>query len=456
MIKKICVWMILLVFILSCILAPNVNAKTFKIGSRLPEGDINLYLYTSGGVVSCDPLFKDYVSLIFDGNESTGVNNTIGSGIDWNLWLSFPNPINVSTITAKPTFGGGSGKYTIQVAYKDNWGYVASFVNGEKTFKINCTIETLYLSIIKNGTNEFYFNDIIINYTPISSEVNSTNYQPQINQINQDLNTIQNDIDTLEVTFDNFTNIEPSEYNDTTLRNEFQNQINLLNGKIISLEENVTAVNNKIPTNYNDSSYNDSTIKDLINDLDLEIKSLKEDLIQINKSIPLAYDDSALKSNIFKLDSEDKIIIQKIGNLTIRIENLTTELEKLSSEVQNIQSKEGVEEGSSENNNKVFEISYYLFIGVIIIILLLIILMLSFMVLKKKSQMGSKPTLENGIYSNVMHEILFKPNQQNANEPNDELSNAMDNKYKNGDMSEKTYNSLKNLIQNLEQDRQMK
>jgi len=143
-------------------------------------------------------------------------------------------------------------------------------------------------------------------------------------------------------------------------------------------------------------------------------------------------------------------------NLTIKIENLTTELEKISSEVQNLQSKEGVEDTGSEKEDKLYQYTTNIVFGIIIVVLLLIILGLAILVLKHKGQQGSKPTLENGIYSNVMHEILFDTKQQAANKSNDDLNIALENKHNTGGMSDQTYNSLKNLIQDLEHSQQMK
>jgi hypothetical protein len=436
MILTICI----LVFVLCSLILPSSSAETFKVGNKVSKTDegtwgFRWFYFDSGCIVQADSGSIDYLPLILDGNLSTGIDHNFGK-YEYNLEfvVYFPYALNVSKIVFKPYYNGSTSFYNIFLKYKNMALPAANDLNYSKTFHVNGLMDgiTIFIRDLNythggyNKTTQFYFNDVIIEYTPETPNTNgSDKVQPQINQINLDIDSIYNDII-------------------------------ILKKDITNVKENIT---NNIDNNI--TAYDDSELNNQINNLSLKIDSLKENLTIISNSIPMEYNDSALKSNIFNLESNifnlesnNILINQKIGNLTLRIENLTLELEKLSSDVQNIQSMGGSGEVSGEKNNRVYEYSYGIFIGVIIIILLLIVLRLSIIVLKNKSQHGSKPTLENGIYSNIMHEILFEPNQQNANKSNDELNIALDNKYRNGDMSEKTYNSLKNLIQKLENTRQ--
>jgi hypothetical protein len=443
----------IMMFVFGSILLPSVNAETFDIGQKL-ESDMLIYQFqpfTSGAYIeAAGEHERNLSSAIFDGNLSTGINQTVIDN-QLNFRLYFLQPLYVNNITIKPKFGNRKSDYDLSF----NIFYTTkgpSIVGGdEKFFLINGFISGLGLVIYPNGTNQFYFNDIIINHTPLNSGQVPTNYQPQINQINQELYSIKNNINSLEVNIENITNNLTSEYNDSALKNELQTKIDQLNLEINALEENITQINNNLPLEYNDSA-----LKLLVNDLTQELASTKEDITKIRNNLSSEYDDSGVKSSIFNLESNNVFMSLKIVNLTIKIENLTSELEKISTEVQNLQSKEGVEDSSSEKGDRLYQYSTNIVFGIIIIVLLIVILGLAMMVLKNKGQQGSKPTLENGVYSNVMHEILFDNKQQNANASNTELNIALENKYKSGKMSEQTYNSLKNLIRNLEHSQQMK
>jgi len=401
----------MLMFVFGSVFLPTVNAETFDIGEKM-QSDLNsikYFSYTSGAVIETDPDLVNLFPSILDGNLSTGIDiNKEVNNNELYFRLLFIYPLYVNNITIKPKFGNGSSSFSLSISL-----FIGSLKaltgNSEITYQINGPISGFILVIFPNGTNQFYFNDVIINYTP--SSLNLEGIQKQINKINQDINSIYNDI--------------------IVLKND-----------IIEIKENITNIKNNMP-----SEYNDSALQDQINNLTQEINSLKENLTRINNSIPSKYNDSSIKSNIFSLETENVFLKQQIGNLTIKINNLTTELEKLSSEVQNLQGVGGDKTNDTEQNYRIHEYTYTIIFGVIIIILLLIILKLSLIVLKRKPHEVEKPKPDDILISKIKYDILTNKEIKDSRLYDDEYKRLLENGYRKGEMSPETYNYIKSVLE---------
>ena len=447
-----------LVFLLGSIFLPNANADTFDIGYEI-ESDFYCNIYSSGayGFTSA----PDNITQILDGNLSTGVSFQNSSLLKFYFEFCFQHPIFINNITMKPNFGGGASNYLLHLHLNENWGYYYQNYSGELKISINVSIHKIYFALKPNATGYYHFNDIIINYTPdpdptnlYELQMNVQNLNQKFQSINNDLSQIENDILNLEDNITELKNISPPQYNGTEYNDSLlKAQIDKLMQDINYLSITMQKINETLPT-----EYDDTLLTMQIDELSSEIKSLSNAMTRINASMPEIYNDSALKTNIYDLGTENVLLFQKLGNLTIRIDNLTTELETLYSDVQELQANSGIVEGENdtENDNEMYQFTTNIVFGIIIIVLLLIIFGLSIFVLKNKGGLVSKYSPENGVYSEVMHEVLYEYDQDTHKKMNAKLTTALEKKHKNGDISEKTYNSLRSLIDTLEKNSQDK
>ena len=232
---------------------PSVNAETFDIGEKISESDPDssgnrLYYFDSGGMIRTKADYIDYVSLILDGNESTGIDHDFGPGHDRMVfYLVFPYPLNVSNITLKPVFHGNASKYVSSnlLIYIDSVEIWYDLPYGEnKTIHINGTINTIRLYLDSNGTNHFYFNDMIINYTPSFSNIDEIRDQinyltAQFNLLNTRINELNNTINELNQTQDILENVTNLLATYNQLNESFTNfidEIETLNTRVLQLE----------------------------------------------------------------------------------------------------------------------------------------------------------------------------------------------------------------------------
>ncbi len=320
-----------IIAIFSCVVVPVVNAETLDIGTKVAESDpdssgYQWYYFDSGCMIRTKPDYIDYVPLIFDGNESTGIDHNFSTGHDsMVIYLVFPDSYYVNNITFKPVFGGNASEYNgnqlIHIGSVEFW-FSLPF-SEEKTIHINGTIDSLRLWLDSNGTNHFYFNDVIINYTSGPSIVDEL--QDQINNLTEQLILIDNTI------------------------NQLNNSINELNQTQKDILENVTNLS---------ASYNqlNESFTNLINDIDnldsrvfqlesenaafrIEIENLTLEIENLTSEIEnLTSDLENLDSRVFQLESENAALRIEIKNFTSKIENLTLEIENLTSEIENLTS----------------------------------------------------------------------------------------------------------------------
>ena len=211
----------LLVFILGCNLFQTADAMTFNIGEKI-DSDLKIATtgynpFSSGAIVSANNLKINYTSLIFDGNSSTGINVTETSGsLIYRVY--FPIPLFVTNITTKNHFDNGSSNYSFYIYIVnrvDGNHRLCSNLNSEIFFQMNCYIDSVEITIYPNGTNQYYFNDVIINYTALPSnntellkEINElkkyiNSFQTQINIINKKIRDLKNIVNELNVTINN-------------------------------------------------------------------------------------------------------------------------------------------------------------------------------------------------------------------------------------------------------------
>jgi len=296
----------LLVFVLGCNLFSSVNALTFDIGTKVTESDFpdedKWHYFNSGCMVRARPEYINYTSLFFDGNESTGIDHYFGADSKYgymNIYIDFPFPFNVSNITIKSFFNGSFTKDYLKVYFGIYSSGISWQIPINRTLEIKGRVRGLHLQLNSDGSNHYYFNDIIINYT-----INLTD----LNAVNQALNIIQNSINSL------------------------QNQINNFNAEMIELRNFVEELNNTI-----------NSINNTINNLNQTQKQILENIT----SLWITYDglnssfnhlkteidnlNLTLYQNITNLENALIIIEQDIGNIQNNIDNLTLDVNKLPS-----------------------------------------------------------------------------------------------------------------------------
>ena len=368
-------------------LLPCVNADVFDIGTKVSESDLTnnnnqWFYYDSDCMIQTDPDYKDDAPLIFDGNESTGINKNYGPAHSTMIiWVFFPYLYYINNITVKPSFGGSATNYSLYIfSYGGLIDVFAMDIGTQQTFEVNGKLAGVRIWLDNKGTNQFNFNDVIINYT-----VNITNIDEAVSAIN----ALSNKVDTLENNIDNLTD-HLNEMKDTIDNlnatifniNQTQQQIlenitdiwsfyNLLNESImniindidnlnISTSENITnlwttythlneSITNfiedlenlnltthenitKIETDLYDiylSISNITTnisellkIQDQIDEAALDIDNLNENITEIKNTIPAAYNDTILMEELQQVRSENSKLHQDLANLTTEVENL--------------------------------------------------------------------------------------------------------------------------------------
>ncbi len=358
---------------------------TFDIGKRVSQSDPTysnnqFYYYGSGSTLHTHMDYKDDAPLLFDNNTNTGINKNYGPGHS-TMWIHvfFPYPYYVSNITVKPIFGGMVTNYSLGIfasgPLSDTFGID---MNVQKTFQVNCTITGIKLLLDNKGTNHFYFNDVIINYT-----INLTD----LNSVNQALNILQNSINSLQSQINNI-NVELIELKDfanelNTKINDVNNTLNNLNQTQKHILENITSIwtiydslnssINQLKTeieNLNLTIYQNiiqlensiilieqdiRNIQNNINNLTLDVNkiptlqyqinntikdlnNLNTNLTELKATIPIIYDDTALRTRVFQLESENANQKLEIGNLTSEIDSLNAETSDLNTELGNLKS----------------------------------------------------------------------------------------------------------------------
>jgi uncharacterized membrane protein len=91
---------------------------------------------------------------------------------------------------------------------------------------------------------------------------------------------------------------------------------------------------------------------------------------------------------------------------------------------------------------------FQILIIVIIIILLLILLIGKLLVIKKRPRTEYKPTPEDELYGKTLNEIIY--NNMDSELNNQELQELLDQRFQNGEISQETYQDMKNFIENQE------
>jgi regulator of replication initiation timing len=338
--------------LLSITLVPAVSAVNYDIGRVSSSGsEVDWYLYDSGvSLKISNDKYLDYLHLILDGNESTGLDHNFGADSSaFNVIIHFPFPIFVNNITIKPVFNGSASSCMLFVEHSHFGVVLASAETQEKTYDVNVKIDSMQLTIDNGGTNHFYFNDILINYVMIPTNINEviesiiiltnqiTNLTNEYNNIKNELETINNYLyDADNQLLENITQL----WNSFNMLNQSVNyltdQLQQLNvsvyRNITRIESDVTSIKEDISNIYEaiqnlmDDDDNDriNDIQDQLNDTASDINNLYDNVTLIRKNILEGLDDSdqPLLDRIFQLENENTILRQEIDNLTKRMDNL--------------------------------------------------------------------------------------------------------------------------------------
>jgi predicted nucleic acid-binding Zn-ribbon protein len=357
---------------------PTGDAGVFDIGEKFESDIISNYYHSfdSGLLIRATKGLYN-VTKIFDGNESTGINEVMSghNSITWRL--IFPDSLFVNNITIKPTFGGGTSNYDIQVSIFSSVLLAHNSVSTEKTLNVNCSITHLSLTIYEKGINQFYFNDVLINFTFNLTDLNSVNQA--LNILQNSINSLQNQINNLTNQFNKFNNLIVELNNsigniDQTQKKVLENITNLWNKyqqlnesimdqykKIESLniytQENIT----NLRTNYNQLNNSLIDLYNKIENMNLttynNITQLENDLLLIQNNITeIQKDLNNISIDINKLPEFQSQIDQATFNINNLNENITEIKTTMPSEYDDIKLVNRIIQLESENSNLKTEI----------------------------------------------------------------------------------------------------
>jgi uncharacterized coiled-coil DUF342 family protein len=437
-ISRILIWLVLMGLFCG-ILLPCVNADVFDIGMKTNESECGYYGFSSGVVAVGDADYMDHLHLIFDGNESTGLDHDFGPGHgSMNIYLEFPYAFNVSNITVKPSFNGTTTPYSLTVWHKMHEHHLAGTESAQKKFHVNFTIHSLQL-VLYSGSTHFYFNDVIINYTAapqdLTEVINALNiltsivssYQKQLNNFTAQLEMVTNMVNDLNATIDklnqtqyqilgnitqlwtNYNQINATifniindldDLNSSTYENltNLWNNYNQLNDSFINIIENLDNLNltvyENITTIQNDLTLVQTDIQDLyltieglptgetnLTDIQIQIDKTVADLNMLNNnltdlqnSLPSDYNETSLMTRVFQLETENSDLNTELvklnSDLNAEITKLNGDIANLTSELENIDptEKERIIE-KEPDNSMVFTAVIIGIIGIVIAII---------------------------------------------------------------------------------------
>ena len=199
------IFVIGLAILLSIMFVTSASAINYDIGSvSSGGGNVDWYMYDSGASVKIsNDKYLDYLHLILDGNTSTGLDHNFGpdsSGV--NVMIYFPFSVFVNNITIKPVYNGSASSCSLFIS-NDYFGVnLASAITKEKTYAVNVTIKSIQITLDNGGTNHFYFNDIIIDYVPVPTNLQEviatiTILTNNFQNLNNEYKSIRNELETI-------------------------------------------------------------------------------------------------------------------------------------------------------------------------------------------------------------------------------------------------------------------
>jgi len=290
----------LFVLLVSLNYTPGAKGITFHIGDpRDSDIDEGQFLFTSGVILSMNEYEPLNFSKIFDGNLSTGFDQTYSFWSSLYIEMVFPQGLNITNITAKPSFGAGKSNYSIEAHLPHNPIMIYDNQVAERTFHLNCSITSLVLIIYETGTDHFYFNDLIINYS--LGNYNSSQVLQAVNDLSKSVDIISYRLQNLSSRIDTL-NVRFNALNDTF------NNLNLTDSDKIL--ENITNL-------WDFCKRQNSTLNEFLKNFD-----------ELNRSV---------RENITDLWQTNKELNQSIINLTQKLDNLNLSEPKNLTQLQNEQ-----------------------------------------------------------------------------------------------------------------------
>lgn len=293
----------------------GVNAEIFDIGQRVENdtADYQFYSFSSKTYMRNDEHELNLTTLIFDGNLSTGIDHNISDN-QLNFRLEFVFPLYVNNITFLPSFGNGTSNYSFSILIHSSSTVFLNDVIGETSMRINGYISGVILKIFPNGTDRFYFNDVIIDYTPFSPDL--TGFQNQIDNLNSQITLLVDELNEMN----------------TTINTLDQIQLQVLEN-MTSIQEGLNTINQDIDTLYNSMDRLTSNVtelnqlQELVGQLEQDTLSLQEYISEIEGNLPSEYNDTALNTRVLQLESENAALEKDIQELTKKVESLEDEPE---------------------------------------------------------------------------------------------------------------------------------
>jgi uncharacterized coiled-coil DUF342 family protein/uncharacterized membrane protein len=341
----------ILVVIVGLNYTPGADGVTFNIGKQVAS-DISNYDYyvpfTSGAIVYDGDFDPVNYTKIFDGNLSTGIDviypSFVGSWIYYEIY--FPYGLNVTNITVKPTFNGKTCNYTIEVR-SHSFNPIMEYTDQtkERTFVMNCPITEITLYIYENGTDHYYFNDLLINYT--LGGYNKSEVLQAVSDMSNSINSLQSQIDALKTQVSNLNDLFYS-LNNTVNKLNFtvQNYVlqNITNLWIYCQQQNSTL--NNLLTNFDELNL---STRENITELWQTNVDLNQSIINLTQKL----DNLNLTKlqNLTQLQNEQKALSDNVSALQALFQKQNSSIEALMTDFDDLNAS------TKENITKLFTLN---------------------------------------------------------------------------------------------------
>lgn len=340
--------------------AGTVGADTFEIGekvSEFTEGPMKKIYFDSGAWLYSATDIVDHSVALFDNNLTTGMSHNTGGGPNARtIYLFFPEPLFVTDIMVYPSFGGGSTEYTLYLWIDTSGTYTVTIAMSVvdpnmATYAVNATVTALELLLDTGGSDQYDFNEVVINHAPTATDV----INDRLDGIEDGMADLTARLDALELAVSDMNATQQSILENITALWAAYDELNATLHAFMddydayndtALVENLTKLQDEIlaiQTQLQDMNFNDTNLEGLEEAIDqttLEVTYLNENITALRASIPDEFNSTELEERIAELEAENAALRFNNTALDGRITQLEAEIVDQAEEIQDLREED--------------------------------------------------------------------------------------------------------------------